>query len=49
VVCADGGLPLPARDAGALQRRLYDEYHVEVPVTEWNGSIIQKTTLRQLP
>jgi len=28
--------PLPACDAVALQRRLYDEYRVEVPVVDWN-------------
>ncbi|MEJ2212317.1 MAG: aminotransferase class V-fold PLP-dependent enzyme, partial [Anaerolineae bacterium] len=27
--------PLPPCDAGALKRRLYDEYRVEVPITEW--------------
>jgi isopenicillin-N epimerase len=27
--------PLPACDAAALQRRLYDEHRVEVPVIEW--------------
>jgi len=30
-------LPLPPCDALALQRRLYDEYQVEVPVVDWNG------------
>jgi isopenicillin-N epimerase len=29
--------PLPRCDAPALQRRLYDEYRVEVPIVEWNG------------
>jgi isopenicillin-N epimerase len=29
--------PLPPCDAAALQRRLYDEYPVEVPIIEWNG------------
>ncbi len=29
--------PLPPCDAAALQRRLYDEYRIEVPVTEWGG------------
>jgi isopenicillin-N epimerase len=30
-------LPLPACDGAALQRRLYDEYRIEVPVIIWNG------------
>jgi isopenicillin-N epimerase len=30
-------LPLPACDGAALQRRLYDEFHVEVPIIEWGG------------
>jgi len=29
--------PLPACDGAALQRRLYDEYRVEVPIIEWGG------------
>jgi isopenicillin-N epimerase len=29
--------PLPPCDAAALQRRLFGEYHIEVPVIEWNG------------
>ncbi len=29
--------PLPACEGAALQRRLYDEYRIEVPVIEWNG------------
>ena len=29
---------LPACDAGALKRRLYDEYRVEVPIIEWAPS-----------
>jgi isopenicillin-N epimerase len=29
--------PLPACDATALQRRLYDEYRVEVPIITWDG------------
>jgi hypothetical protein len=29
--------PLPARDAAALQRRLYDEYRVEALVIDWSG------------
>jgi isopenicillin-N epimerase len=29
--------PLPPCDGAALQRRLYDEYRIEVPIIEWNG------------
>jgi isopenicillin-N epimerase len=29
--------PLPACDGVTLQRRLYDEYRVEVPIIEWGG------------
>ena len=44
-ICADSpewyaqmaAFPLPACDAAALKRRLYDEYRIEVPVIEWNG------------
>ena len=30
-------LPLPPCDAQAVQRRLYDQFRIEVPVTTWNG------------
>jgi len=44
-ICPDGAgwyaqmaaLPLPACDAPALQRRLYDEFRIEVPVIDWKG------------
>ena len=29
--------PLPPCDPAALKRRLYDEYRIEVPITEWQG------------
>ena len=33
-----GVAPLPAQtDLVALKRRLYDEYQIEVPMTQWNG------------
>jgi selenocysteine lyase/cysteine desulfurase len=35
--CINQPLPLPPCDAAALQRRLYDEHHVEVPIIEWGG------------
>ena len=28
-------MPLPACDLPALKRRLYDEYHIEIPTTHW--------------
>ena len=30
-----GIAPLPACDAAVLKRRLYDEYRIEIPVTQW--------------
>ncbi|HNS50305.1 MAG TPA: aminotransferase class V-fold PLP-dependent enzyme [Anaerolineae bacterium] len=39
-------LPLPPCDAGALQRRLYDEYRVEVPVIEWNGRQLVRVSVQ---
>ena len=38
--------PLPACDAGALQRRLYDEYRVEVPVIDWNGRQLVRVSVQ---
>jgi isopenicillin-N epimerase len=33
-----GIAPLPSSvDAGALQQGLYEQYHVEVPIIDWNG------------
>jgi isopenicillin-N epimerase len=29
--------PLPACDAAALQRRLWEEYRIEVPIIQWHG------------
>jgi len=29
--------PLPTCDGAMLQRRLYNEYRVEVPVIQWGG------------
>jgi isopenicillin-N epimerase len=29
--------PLPACDGAALQRRLYDEHRIEVPIIDWGG------------
>ena len=30
-------LPIPPCDLDALRRRLHDEYHIEIPVVDWNG------------
>ena len=30
-------LPLPACDLDVLKTRLYNEYHVEIPVIRWNN------------
>jgi len=38
--------PLPPCDGAALQRRLYDEYRVEVPVTEWNGRQLVRVSVQ---
>jgi isopenicillin-N epimerase len=38
--------PLPACDGAALQRRLYDEYGVEVPVIEWNGRQLLRVSIQ---
>ena len=29
--------PLPTCDDEGLQRALYEQFHVEVPITSWNG------------
>jgi len=38
--------PLPACNAAALQRRLYDEYHVEVPIINWNGRQLVRVSVQ---
>ena len=38
--------PLPACDGAALQRRLYDEYRVEVPVIEWGGRQLVRVSVQ---
>jgi isopenicillin-N epimerase len=30
-------IPLPPGDQGALKRRLYDEYQIEIPIIDWQG------------
>jgi isopenicillin-N epimerase len=38
--------PLPACDAAALQRRLCEEYRVEVPIIEWNGGQLVRVSVQ---
>ena len=38
--------PLPACAGAALQRRLYEEYRVEVPVIEWNGRQLKRVSVQ---
>jgi isopenicillin-N epimerase len=38
--------PLPTCDAAGLQRRLYDEYRVEVPLIEWNGRQLVRVSVQ---
>ena len=38
--------PLPPCDGAALQRRLYDEYRVEVPVIEWGGRQLVRVSVQ---
>ena len=38
--------PLPPCDAAALQRRLYDEYRVEVPIIEWGGRQLVRVSVQ---
>ena len=38
--------PLPACDGAALQRRLYDEYRVEVPIIEWGGRQLVRVSVQ---
>ena len=38
--------PLPPCDGAALQRRLYDEYRVEVPIIEWGGRQLVRVSVQ---
>jgi isopenicillin-N epimerase len=38
--------PLPPCDADALQRRLYDEFGVEVPLVVWNGRLLVRVSIQ---
>ena len=37
---------VPPCDAVSLQRRLYDEYRVEVPIIEWNGRQLVRVSIQ---
>ena len=37
---------LPACDGAALKRRLYDEYRVEVPITEWGDKQLVRVSVQ---
>ncbi len=39
-------LPLPPSDADALKRKLYDEFHIEVPIVTWNGCQFIRVSLQ---
>jgi isopenicillin-N epimerase len=39
-------LPLPPCDREALQRRLYDEYSVEVPILSWQGQPFVRVSIQ---
>jgi len=38
--------PLPPCDAEALKERLYQEYHIEVPVLRWNGHTLLRVSVQ---
>ncbi len=38
--------PLPACDGAELQRRLYDEYRIEVPILSWNGRQFERASVQ---
>ena len=40
------GVGLPACDGVALQRRLYDEYRVEVPIIEWGCRQLMRVSVQ---
>lgn len=39
-------LPVPASDAPAFQRTLYERFHIEVPVLAWNGRTLLRASVQ---
>ncbi len=39
-------LPLPPCDAESLQRRLYDEFGIEIPIITWNGRQLARISVQ---
>lgn len=39
-------VPMPFADPDAAQRRLYDEFAVEVPVMRWNGHVLLRVSIQ---
>jgi isopenicillin-N epimerase len=39
-------LPLPPYDPDTLKRRLYDEYHIEIPVIRWNDRCFVRISIQ---
>ncbi len=38
--------PLPCEDADGLQRRLYDEWRIEIPILVWNGQPLVRISIQ---
>jgi isopenicillin-N epimerase len=41
-----GVAPLPPSNLTVLKQRLYDDYRIEVPVTEWNGLHLMRVSIQ---
>lgn len=39
-------LPIPSCDLDTLKRRLYDEFHVEIPTVDWNGQSFLRISIQ---